>query len=85
VTVDVEQRRAAGELVHRVLVPGPDHLVVVELAARRALHELEGRRSEADPVAGDERLSLDRDPIDHGPVAGAEVLDDEAALLVPAD
>ena len=31
---------------HRVLVPRPDHLVVVELAPRRPLDELEGRRAE---------------------------------------
>ena len=85
VTMDVEEGRTGGELVHRVLVPGPDHLVVVELAQRRALHELEGRRSETDPVAGGERLPLDRDSVDHGPVAGAEVLDDETAVVAPAD
>ena len=71
--------------MHRVLVPGPDHLVVVELAPRRALHELEGRRSETDPVAGGEHLPLDRGSVDHRPVAGAEVLDDETAVVAPAD
>ena len=85
VAVDVHQRHARGEHLASVLVPGPDQLVVVEPADRRADDELEGRLADPDQVARLEPRPLDAGAVHPRAVARAEVLDHERTVVVPAN